>query len=256
MQPNPADPKAGERAYYQRIGEAGRAHAKEKPFSDSRCSHYLADAGALLMLMQPAPRRVLELGCGSGWLSLFLARAGYHVTGIDIAEDAITIAREAAQTCPAAMVEFHVGDYETALRDQRAGCYDYVVFYDSLHHAEDEARAVATAYAALRQGGALLAFEPGEGHGRTADSRRVIAEFGVHEKDMPPAHIIACGRRAGFRRHLVLPSPHDFLRTAYRRDFDQQRSQWRLWLERLWGYLRLTQRLTSQRRGGLTVMWK
>jgi len=35
---------------------------------------------------------VLDLGCGSGWLSIYLARLGFSVTGIDIAEQAINLA--------------------------------------------------------------------------------------------------------------------------------------------------------------------
>src|SRR5262245_66648769 len=33
--------------------------------------------------------RLLDVGCGPGYYSLEFARAGYHVTGIDIAEQAI-----------------------------------------------------------------------------------------------------------------------------------------------------------------------
>ena len=37
---------------------------------------------------------ILDVGCGAGYVSLELARGGHHVTGIDIAGDAIRIARE------------------------------------------------------------------------------------------------------------------------------------------------------------------
>jgi len=36
---------------------------------------------------------VLDLGCGSGWLSIYLARAGFQVTGLDVAAHAIDLAR-------------------------------------------------------------------------------------------------------------------------------------------------------------------
>jgi SAM-dependent methyltransferase len=246
------DPKAGERLYYRRLGAAGMAHARGKPFSDERCAYYLADAAALMMLFEPPPRRVLELGCGPGWLSIFLARIGYEVTGVDISPDAIDLARESAAAEGLQGAHFVVGDYEAAV----AGQFDYVVFYDALHHAEDEARALAAAYAALRPGGALYAFEPGEGHGTSESSRRAVAEFGVHEKDMPPARIIALGRLAGFSRSVVLPSPHELTKTVYRRDFQRQRSSGNLFVEKLWGYFRALKRFTRQRRGGLTVLWK
>jgi SAM-dependent methyltransferase len=38
-------------------------------------------------------KTVLDLGCGSGWLAIFLARAGFQVTGIDVAVHAIELAQ-------------------------------------------------------------------------------------------------------------------------------------------------------------------
>ena len=42
----------------------------------------------------PPPSSILELGCGSGDVSLFLANAGYQISGIDISTTAIEWARE------------------------------------------------------------------------------------------------------------------------------------------------------------------
>jgi len=85
-------PRAGELTYYERIGESGRRHALGKPFSDDDCGLYLLRAGALFSLLPPPPARVLECGCGTGWLSHFLARRGYDVVGTDVSTDAIRLA--------------------------------------------------------------------------------------------------------------------------------------------------------------------
>jgi SAM-dependent methyltransferase len=53
--------------------------------------------------------RILDLGCGAGTNALFLARSGFHVTGIDIAEGAIGAARARA-TRAGASIDFRVGD--------------------------------------------------------------------------------------------------------------------------------------------------
>ena len=42
-------------------------------------------------------KRILDLGCGSGWLSIYLARNGFNVTGIDIAEHAVKLAPQSAE---------------------------------------------------------------------------------------------------------------------------------------------------------------
>ena len=43
-----------------------------------------------------AGRRVLELCCGAGKLAIQLARQGYHVTGLDLSESMLRVAREHA----------------------------------------------------------------------------------------------------------------------------------------------------------------
>ncbi len=45
-------------------------------------------------LAKKAPASVLDLGCGSGWLSILLARNGFNVTGVDVALQAINLAKD------------------------------------------------------------------------------------------------------------------------------------------------------------------
>lgn len=211
-----SDPKQGEREYYARIGEAGMTHALGKPFSDAEhCNIHLANLAVIFQLLPPptGETRIIELGCGVGWLSLLMARRGYLVNGYDIAPEAIAAAENTRDDAGVTGLTYQVGDYEALEFGGRA---DAVLFYDALHHAEDPSRALQCACRALRPGGMLIAFEPGEGHHDTARAKQIIAEFGVHENDMPPKRIIALGRRAGFTRHLCLPSPWPTLRTLYR----------------------------------------
>jgi SAM-dependent methyltransferase len=44
-------------------------------------------------LQDKGARRVLDLGCGSGWLAIYLARAGFQVEGVDLAAHAVELAR-------------------------------------------------------------------------------------------------------------------------------------------------------------------
>ena len=86
------DPKQGEREYFARIGEEGRRHALRKPFSDDHCLEYLANVTTFMSLMRPPPGRIVEFGCGTGWLGQLFAQRGYEVIGIDISPDAIAMA--------------------------------------------------------------------------------------------------------------------------------------------------------------------
>ena len=130
MQGASDDPKAGERAYYARLGPDGLRHARGKPYSDRDCGKYLVDMGALLQMIGPPPGAVLDLGCGTGWTSRILARAGFEVLGVDISPDAIGIARSVALEENATGVQFVEADYE-GFKSERS--FDYALFYDSLH---------------------------------------------------------------------------------------------------------------------------
>jgi SAM-dependent methyltransferase len=55
------------------------------------------------------PGRALDLGCGTGTNSLYLARHGWQVVGVDLAVTAITKARRKAKEAGLG-VDFYVGD--------------------------------------------------------------------------------------------------------------------------------------------------
>jgi len=253
MQSSQPDPKQGEREYFARIGPEGIRHSIRKPFSDEHCPDVLANLDALFHFLVPPPARIIEFGCGVGWLSLCLAQRGYHVTAIDISPDAIAAAREQAQARGLTNVEFRVGDYEDAVP---ANDFDYALFYDSLHHAEVEQLAVQRAYEALKPGGAMIAFEPHEGHSETAASKRAVQEFGVHEKDMTPDYIAQLGAKAGFRRWVKLPRPHQVMRSLYRASYGQAASNFDLRYRAFLSRLRVIRRLFRPAEEKFIILWK
>lgn len=255
-QPHPLspDPKQGERDYYSRIGPEGIKHALAKPFSDDRCAHHLASMAALFSLLPPPPARLIEFGCGSGWLSLDLAQRGYDILGVDLADDAIRLARTAATERGVTKAEFLTADYESF---DGGAVFDAAIFHDALHHAEDEQAALRCAHAALRVGGCAIVLEPGSGHATSPGALHAVAEYGVHEKSMPPAHIIRVARLAGFDRHLVLPQPYQLLRLLYRPRYHQGDSTGDLLGLRVYSILRSIRFLLRWRWDpGLVLLWK
>ena len=55
-------------------------------------------------------QQVLDIACGSGNYSIYLAKLGFDVTGIDISENAIVIAKEKAKVAKA-KINFICGDF-------------------------------------------------------------------------------------------------------------------------------------------------
>jgi SAM-dependent methyltransferase len=195
--------KRGEIDYLKNIGADGLRHATDKPFSDEGFARLLIDLGALVLLLPPPPARVLDVGCGTGWTSCFLAKRGYHVVGQDIAPDMIAEAENnVARYETGDRVSFVVADYEEmAFRSE----FDAAVFFDSLHHSVDERAALRAVYTALRPGGVCLTSEPGEGHARSGHSVRAVRDFGVTERDMPARRIIRAARAEGFIDFRTFP---------------------------------------------------
>lgn len=106
--------------------------------------------------------RILELGCGAGWLCLKLAEAGSkEVHGIDFSPAQIDISRERARS---AGLEDRV-HFECADGTQDSGSstlYDCVVVHAFLHHLNrsEISRTLASVPRFLKPGGAFIVFEP------------------------------------------------------------------------------------------------
>jgi SAM-dependent methyltransferase len=198
--------KQGEIDYIKNIGKEAATHAANKPFSCSDCHRYLFEIGALMALLPPPPATLLDMGCGTGWTSLFFAKNGYSVTGTDISPEMIEFANLNKKNSGVQNVTFLVSDYE---QDPFDNAFDCVVFFDSLHHAEDEEVALSMSYRALKSGGVFVASEPGKGHESAQESKEHMEKYGVTEKDMPPEKIISIGRKLGFGRFEVYPHGFD-----------------------------------------------
>jgi len=206
--------KTAEQNYLALTGEAGRLHSLGKPFSDPYCGVNLASIGTIMALLPEPPARVLDMGCGGGWTSIFFAKRGYNVVGQDIAEDMIALAKEnKAQHGLDGALSFICDDYESISFDEE---FDAVIFYDCLHHAEDERAALASAYRALKPGGILITHEPGEGHSAAPGSIEAMRLYGVNERDMPPHLILWHARELGFSSGRIFPMQHELIELFYR----------------------------------------
>jgi SAM-dependent methyltransferase len=221
-----------------------QAHALNKPFSDLRRGAVLMEVGALFLLLPPPPCRVLECGCGPGWLSSMLAKSGYDVVGQDVNEKAIGMARSnpVFRDLPKPP-SYVVSDFEHLAFENEFGA---VIFFDSLHHALDPRLAISRAFRALKPGGMMIASEPGSGHAKYA--KEFAEKWGVTDKDTPPSLVGALGRAAGFSAVRTYPHAETLGPALY-----QSASGTMAWLGRL---LRIVHHTALARRNGLIVLVK
>jgi ubiquinone/menaquinone biosynthesis C-methylase UbiE len=100
------------------------------------------------------PAQLLDIGCGTGAISLEMARAGYDVTAIDPDPSAIEIAERSSHDSRPGRLTYHQGDVGTWVADEAA--FDVVVSSRVLHHVPEPAVALERIHRWLRPGGQFV----------------------------------------------------------------------------------------------------
>ncbi|HUJ60646.1 MAG TPA: class I SAM-dependent methyltransferase [Kofleriaceae bacterium] len=124
----------------------------------------VAISARMLELVGPAPRRILHLGCGRGWLARTFARRypGCEVIGVDADPD-ILAGAEDQQRRSASRVRYLLGRAEAP---PVTGAFDAIVSSLLLHHLPRAAKVAAFGRAAelLAPGGRVLVADFGQPH--------------------------------------------------------------------------------------------
>lgn len=95
-----------------------------------------------------APVKVLDVGCGGGFLSNYLAKMGHEVTGIDLSSSSLEAARQNDKT--KTVNYLHANAYDLPFPDRS---FDAVSAMDILEHVENPDRLIQEAARVLRPGG-------------------------------------------------------------------------------------------------------
>ena len=191
----PADDprKQAEIDYPRAVGDEGREWIRSKPFGHDPyyTARLLIDFGYVVRLLElHAGSSLVELGCGSGWMTRLAARQGVDAEGYDISPEMIEIARAEAER-EGLDVQFAAGDYEELDLGHR---FDACLLYDALHHTPRADLVFASARRALKPGGRLLLAEQA-----TASSARLHADRALPQQPQAPVleHAAGPGRAPG-----------------------------------------------------------
>ncbi|GAA6200936.1 class I SAM-dependent methyltransferase [Aquicoccus sp. SU-CL01552] len=151
--------------YYTHDADADEADPAPAPGFGRRLLHHLAwrlDRGTEATdpwwraVLGPAPKSVLEIGCGSGNTLARLKASGYRVRGVEPDPEAIRAAT-------AKGVKVFAGTAEDIPDDVSGTRYDAVLMMHVLEHCLDPVRAVRNALAQVKAGGTLTVEVPNNG---------------------------------------------------------------------------------------------
>jgi SAM-dependent methyltransferase len=189
-----------------------RPEVWRKPFGPEWGAQYWPKWGVIVeafVRLGIAPgAKVLDVGCGPGWTSLFLEESGYSATGIDIAPAHVEISRARAARWGAG-ASFAVADMDDFDLDAR---FDAALVFDALHHSHRQREVVANIARHLRPGGWALFGEPSWLHGISPGARRVGRERGWVERGVTIRGLKRDCRAAGlgeFRRFFEGTGPYE-----------------------------------------------
>jgi len=145
-----------------------------KLYLGNEINHFLH----LLKKYSNSGSKVLEVGCGPGYVSLEIARNGYHVTGFDISHKAIEVAKKTQESNPYkdgfGSLEFKVSSFK-----EFTGIFDVVLIRGAIHHMNDPEGVILKILNLLEPGGLLLCLEPSHEKWRKQDAAQVALIRGL-----------------------------------------------------------------------------
>lgn len=158
--------------YHRYFDYANQVFAQENPLE------YLAESEDIYWAIQQYLKgrqnlRILEVGCGFGYLTYALAKSGCDVLGIDISKTAVEQAKK------------RYGDYFKAIgieayAQQCQEKYDVVIFTEVIEHIQDVKRFLQAADSLLRPGGDLV---------MTTPNRTPYPDDVLWDTEPPPVHL-------------------------------------------------------------------
>lgn len=187
--------------YWQNATEHDREWIRIKPWSNNPHEFFFQTYMRFLHLLRAADlkpcSRVLDVGVGTGWTSEIMARLGHSVVAVEPSPECIDIAKNRAFAWNLSANEgqpldltFHVGDITTFTAEPHS--FDAVIFYDCLHHIDDEVALFANLRRWLRQEGVLAVSEgipPEPGSQVEQESFQQMRDYGVLENPFYPEYL-------------------------------------------------------------------
>jgi len=159
--------------YDRYFSYANRIKEEENPLeylSNSESTYF----PAYKFLKNKKGLKILEVGCGYGYLSYALSKAGFDIKGIDISEKAIQFAK--MNFGP----NYFASDIKSYLGSSKEK-YDLIVSTEVIEHLTDQNDFISDCLALLKSDGLILLTTPNKSYYRKKS---------IWQTDLPPVHTI------------------------------------------------------------------
>lgn len=130
--------------------------------------------GVAEALRRTKAHRVLEVGCGLGYFTYALRKAGYDAIGIDLSAEAVAKASSAYGSF------YEARSLESYTASEAGGKFDAVVMVEVVEHLEDPMHLLAESLRLLAPGGSLIISTP---------NRSFFEPDVCWATDLPPVHL-------------------------------------------------------------------
>jgi ubiquinone/menaquinone biosynthesis C-methylase UbiE len=176
-------------------------------------SHFMMASSAMKRVGVAPPQKMLELGCGLGWMAEFFALSGFDVMATTISDGEVKVAEKRIDSIRVKGVRpslsFRVSPMETIDENVAdVAPFDVIYIYEALHHAFDWKKALESARHCLKPDGWLFLFnEPNLMH--TFISYRMARLVNTHEIGFKIPEVKKHLRALGFTDiHVISRKPH------------------------------------------------
>jgi ubiquinone/menaquinone biosynthesis C-methylase UbiE len=156
-----AERTAGSAEQVRQLFDAKAATWSAKYATGGRLNDRRSQFSAAVERQAAQGSRVLDLGCGTGDLARYLARAGFQVTGCDISAEMLD---RAAQADSAAVLQWMRLDPGWRTLPFADGMFGVIVASSVLEYVEDPVEVLRECARVLEPGGALMCTVPDTRH--------------------------------------------------------------------------------------------
>ena len=116
--------------------------------------------------------KIIEIGCGQGYLTYALKSAGFNITGIDISQEAIILAKKKYGS------NYYCGNLESFIKKtkEKPG---YIICTELIEHLENPIHFVKNMLSLVSKGGKLIVTTP----------NKIDRNKSIWDTDLPPVHL-------------------------------------------------------------------